>query len=477
MKKNHIILYCISIVIQCIIIICSAFNFINISFAMILIGAIYNLIMLKYTIGNYSNIIILFYVFHILYGISGPFAEMYGEGLPEIFGEEYDFGAFFIAYAIATIALTIGIMITNIKKKENQKFKCIEEVYINKKYYLSWSFALALISSIFEIINFFRVGGVSTLLKGKAYYQEAISNLSLALPSNIIITVAIAIFSLYIFSIYKKEKKLKIKYIFGFIVELLQYLTITILLGQRGRLLEYLIIIFLAYTYINPMNKIKAKLVVIAICAYILLCFLFANRAIVQLLFTDPDYFFREAFSAERLLPALNPGTNEFGAAFGNFNKFYISESKDYLYGSSYIKGLVIFIPSFLYIGEKPQQITYEFRDKFFPSEAERSSIAGTGFSSILEAYWNFGWVGIFLEYLLIGIILTYLENNVKGKNTLYTLIYFFIGTATIAFHRNALGDVISGRIWQCLIAIFIYICQNKSKCKGENNDKIYKKD
>ena len=467
MKRNNIILCSLSLIIQSIIIICSAFNFIHISLILMVLGAIFNIFTLKSIMNGYSNIIVFFYIFHVLYGISGSIAELYGEGMPEIFGQTYDFGAFFIAHAIATIALLIGVMILNKKTDTGHQFKCIKEVYFNKKYYLICSLVFALITSISEIINLFRVGGISTLLQGKAYYQAAISTISLSIPSHAIASVAIAIFSLYIFSIYKEEKRIKIKDILLFIILIIPYMAITILLGQRGKLLEYLMIVFLVYTYISPLTKIKAKFIFLVLIAYILLCFLYANRAIVQFLFTDPDYFWKEAFSAERLVPALNPGTNEFGAAFGNFNKFYISENKSYLYGSSYIKGLVICIPSFLYIGEKPQQITYEFRDKFFPMEAKRSSIAGTGFSSILEAYWNFGWIGIFFEYLLIGIILAYVENKMRGKNTLCMLIYLFIGTAVISFHRKALGDVIAGLVWQCLISAFIYIGQNKSEIQG----------
>ena len=73
----------------------------------------------------------------------------------------------------------------------------------------------------------------------------------------------------------------------------------------------------------------------------------------------------------------------------------------EFKYGESYVKGLLITIPSFLYPWEKPQQITYEFRDKYFAEEAKRSSIAGTAFSSIMESYWNFGYVGIVIMYII----------------------------------------------------------------------------
>ena len=134
--------------------------------------------------------------------------------------------------------------------------------------------------------------------------------------------------------------------------------------------------------------------------------FIYANRAIIVLLRDDPEEFFEEAFSQNRITQALNPSTNEFGVGFANFNELYVSENYEFLFGKSYLQGFLITFPSFIYIGEKPQQITYVFRDTYFYSESLRSSIAGTGFSSILEAYWNFGFPGVLFMYIIFGYII-----------------------------------------------------------------------
>jgi oligosaccharide repeat unit polymerase len=74
----------------------------------------------------------------------------------------------------------------------------------------------------------------------------------------------------------------------------------------------------------------------------------------------------------------------------------------EYLFGRSYVDGLTIPIPRLIW-PEKPVSVTYQFRDEYFPAERERGTIAGTGFSSILEAYMNFGVAGIVAVYLLLG--------------------------------------------------------------------------
>lgn len=127
-----------------------------------------------------------------------------------------------------------------------------------------------------------------------------------------------------------------------------------------------------------------------------------------------------------------------------------------YKYGETYVKGLLLCVPSFLYPGEKPQQITYEFRDKYFASEASRSSIAGTAFSSIMEAQWNFGYIGIVIMYIIYGYTIKHIENKIKYKNIFNAVIYLCIAPCIIRFHRSALGDIVSYIILMWIIGLFL---------------------
>ena len=186
--------------------------------------------------------------------------------------------------------------------------------------------------------------------------------------------------------------------------------------------------------------------------------FLYANRAIVGLLQTNPQLFFEKAFSSERIVSALNPGSNEFGAAYGNFNRFITSGDYEFKYGETYLRGLVLPIPTFLYPGEKPKQITYIFRDRYFASEAKRSAIAGTGFSAILEAYWNFGYIGILIMYCIYGLLISTLEKKKYSSNILSPIIYIYSSSVLISFSRTAFGDIFSTLIMKAIVLTLLFV-------------------
>jgi hypothetical protein len=151
----------------------------------------------------------------------------------------------------------------------------------------------------------------------------------------------------------------------------------------------------------------------VLLITYVILASLFAWRPLIPLLYSgDTTLFVEKAFEKERIVSALIPGNNEFGAAFGNFSEYYKFNKKPVYFGETYLRGMSTIIPSWLYPGTKPKSITYEFRDSFFPSEAQRGAIAGTGFSGLLESYMNFGLIGPFLIYSAIGYLLICLEKN-----------------------------------------------------------------
>ncbi len=174
----------------------------------------------------------------------------------------------------------------------------------------------------------------------------------------------------------------------------------------------------------------------------------------------DPALFIKMAFQEERLVDALNPGANEFGAAFGNFSDYYKHYENDFSpkLGCSYIKGLVIPIPSFIYPGDKPKQVTYEFRDDIFPSEARRGRIAGTGFSSILEAYMNFKFIGVLFVYFLVGYGLQKIDKDYKYKSIYFVILYTSSISQAINFHRSAFGTIYSNIIIRMLIILPIML-------------------
>lgn len=387
-------------------------SFTNLNLLLSIFCSILLIMAIKNISGNYINMSLFFIAFSVLYGLSGPINALWGGGLHSIFSTPYFIDEFLIAYSIANIGFICGIVTYNLagnkKQYDNEKNSSLEIVMKNSNKILNISFILTVIGAIFELVNFIRIGDFKVLFYGKAIYQELSSQLVITLPSETIMVIAFSFIGLYLgmFFYLNNEVPTRIKWKLLVIILLSSpFLLINILLGKRGILLSLFLCILVGATYFKPIKNLNLKFLVILLIVYVFLSFLYANRAIVSLIKENPSLFIERAFSKDRLIPALNPGGNEFGAAFGNFSEYY----KKYGYnfepklGITYIKGLAVPIPSFVYPCNKPKQITYEFRDEFFPSEARRSSIAGTGFSSILEAYINFKYVGIFFVYFIVG--------------------------------------------------------------------------
>ena len=160
----------------------------------------------------------------------------------------------------------------------------------------------------------------------------------------------------------------------------------------------------------------------------------------------------------DRIARALVPSQNEFGVAFGNFNEYFSSNSGWLRWGTTYLRSVLLFIPSWLYPGEKPLQVVYEFRSIYFPSEISRGATAGTGFSFLLEAYMNFGAIGILIVYFIVGTVFAGLENlrRTKWNRPMFIAMYLSVVSVIPTFQRNAFGDIFSNLVLYVLIAFLV---------------------
>lgn len=437
MKNKNIVTMIINIIINLMVIGLSANYKLEVSLILTIIS---NLILLYNTISifkDFKHILFVFITFFMLYGISGPVNVFWGTGLPKVFKNYNNILPFMIILSIANIAINIGILTSNriITKERNHK-----KIIIRKKY-LNYGILLLSLASIMEIINLYRIGGPSILFSGKAIYQAKISNLYLALPSNIIGIIGTSIFALSLKSI--DDEKIK-KVIFLAILLHLPYIIILMILGKRGVILSELIIFLIAYTFENPIRRINRKQIKYLIVIYIFLSFLYINRGISFLIKENPKLYFEKLLETERIISGLNPGSNEFGAAYGNFSEFYEKYEYDFTpeLGKTYFNGLVLPIPRFIYPGTKPQQLVYKFRDEFFYAESYRSSIASTGYSSLLEAYLNFKYIGIFIVYYSVTKLLIYIDNVWRHTNIFTMIVYSSSFPLVRTFHRSDFGTV-----------------------------------
>lgn len=464
MNQKNIISSILLIIICILSIFMSTNEMVNTALILTICTSILMIFWAKTTNGDYTNITVFFTAFSMLYGVSGPINAEWAKGLYPLFSRPYQTNQYLISFNLANIGLIIGIVAFNLifNSSSHQNSRSTEVTSTFEKYKIKLykiSILLAFVASISEVINLIRIGGISVLFSGKAVYQSLSSELTLTLPSSDFMIVAFSFFGLFLGVSYENRKSLKgVKSnILKFSIVSFPFILLYTILGQRGILLTLFIGILIGITYYNPIKKIKPRLVVISLVFYVFLSFLFANRSNMYLIMEDFGYLIETAFEKERIVEALNPGGNEFGAAFGNYSEFYLKHGNkfDAMLGETYIKGLVMPIPSFFYPGEKPQQITYQFRDEFFASEANRGRIAGTAFSSVIEAYMNFKHLGVLMVYFFIGMILQFFDKKYKYKNLITSLTYISLISTTVIFHRSAFGDVFSIFVLRIVIIFF----------------------
>ena len=406
--------------------------------------------------GSYANVLMIFLGFSLVYGLSGPWNALYGKGLPSLFSRPYETAAYLSHYSLAVGGMALGIVLSAVLPlRGNHR----DPLPIHHEVLAGLAVLFAFLASLFECVNFFRVGGVSILGQGKAIYQSAVTALPYTLPSYEISLLAFGLVSLA--CAVSGQKKASFRplygYVLSFILTILPLFLITGVLGLRGPLVAWFLIVLVGITYFHPIRQLSGRFVLVLLAVYVGMSFLIATRPLISgaVLTGEVEAFFPKAFSSERIFKFMNPGRNEFGAAFGNFSEYVKSGDTTLRWGKTYVTALAVPVPSFLYPGEKPRQITYEFRDRFFPQEGTRGRIAGTAFSPVLEAYMNFGTAGVPCIYFLMGMALVFLE---RARNILQpsaiALIYLFMVPLAQNFHRSSFGSVVNTVFWTITLTL-----------------------
>ena len=408
---------------------------------------------------QFFSLTLIFWLFSALYGLSTPILIIRGEELPAVFAFgnlAENVNPFLVAYSLSCIGFILGFISNksfDIRNKQRQ------EINLNENIVKTCIYISAVFASLFEVINMLRIGGVSMLLLGKGVYQSLVGDLFLTLPSESMCIVCGMFFGMHYG--YKKSKNEKAKYMIRkTIILLIPFLFCKIILGQRGVLVSTALLFLASYTVFCSIKRITVKNIITILAMYLFLIFLYTNRSIVGLLMTNPSEFMDKAFNLERLSANINPANNEFGAAFGNFCVFFEKYGMNFekYYGLTYLEGVLVPIPSFLFLGGKPLAITYVFRDEFFSSWATYSRIASTGFSSILEAYINGGFIGVVIVYAVIGKLIYSFDrlrlHYVGFKGIILTSL---LVPTCMDFSRNSFGGTFGVYIWNCIFALSIY--------------------
>ncbi len=413
-------------------------------------------IIYAYNITRYiGNYIILFIIFHVLYGLAGPLNDMLGLGLPTRFGVTESAPSSFVRQQILSIGsfiCVISVLGMYIKPS------CVRApiAIVSGRILFRMAVLLALIATVFYVINAYRIGGIAAVFSGKAAFQSDLGSISFTLPHHIVANISFAMMTSYIIGGYSISKFRDISiYILSISVVLFSY----VILGQRGPMLGWLVMIFVVY-YSYNVYRFKVSHIWMGITVYAVLSLSFAIRSVLPYAVStgDIEAIWRIGLREENIIRSINPGTNEFGAAYGNYSAFVNDKNIEYpQYGLTYIEALAVPIPGFIYPGEKPKQITYEFRDSYFPMFGDAGRIAGSGFSSILEAYINFGRLGSVIVYGVIGILIVLIEHKKKRLGMLGMVNYVSMSPLLQSFHRSAWGLVLGNVFW--LLVMNIAVC------------------
>ena len=380
-----------------------------------------------------NSIFFLFILFFGLYGYSVPISILFGLDIgwhkvaKFYYWDKIDSSlfSFLISNQIALSALVLA-------NEALRKLNVLRTKQHSHKFsFFTLSILTALLTSIFEFINFARVGGFSAVKKGKAFYQSSVNDLVLNVPTEGYFYVALAFFTL---SIVRNETSFKDwNRWFKFILSVSFFVLLNVLIGERGSLVFGMGVLFLGFT-----SQIKLKKFRFSLLIFLGIMYLLFN---VMTILREPNKSFNgvQSFIEEngKLLSRLmNPANTEFGSAAFNYRVF-ISEDFEYRLGSSYIEGVLSPIPTYVY-RNKPQSISYEYRDKFNSDRKAQGSIAGTGFSSLLEAYVNFGYFGPFVVYFFLGAVLVLLELY-RNTGRLFVDVFYLISFSIfMIFSRSA---------------------------------------
>lgn len=401
--------------------------------------------------GSWLTLSHAFVLFFALYTLSGPYEILYGSGQIAPFSPPFAMANWLADASVGIIAFSLGIFLVRLLLPIRESSRIAMPAKPHPHFF---AVVLMLMATSSELINLARVG-TSALLAGKAVYQSEVSELTLTLPSSIFALLAFGFLGL---GLAKRPIRKTLALLSYFLIIALPLLIIHLLLGQRLELAMYLIALGLGRYYYHPLTRFPTRVLLIGLLIYLIFAPLYAFRWAFPLLISGEEISLAQD-SQRLVLSSLNPALNEFGAPFGNYSTFMQRDDFELLWGKSYLMDLTVAIPSFLYPGEKPQSILYEFRDTFFSDWAKNSTIAGTAFSSLLEARWNFGDLGPLIVFFSYGLLLGMLERlRLQTHSLWFASFYTSFSMFVLIVHRSSTGGTLSAYFWVILLIAGMYV-------------------
>jgi hypothetical protein len=422
---------------------------------------------------RWDSLLVIFVLFHILYGIVAPISVALGGRLPDIFATPVQISEFLRLYGMATAGVALAVAVGAAWRPSPVRLAQARPAVDVPPWV---PVAIGVAATLGEVVNLVRTGGAATLIAGKAAYQSAVTDLPFTVPTQQLIAIAIATACVAFGR--AQSQRTTVRWWAALIFAILPVVVEWALLGRRGPLLTAGVVFLLGMRWSMPIQRMRWRHVLLGIVVYLGMAFLHVNRAVVGRVILDGDItlLVDRLRDADRLEYAMNPSSNEFGAPLGNTSEVFLrGGATSWFQGNSYLVGLTLPIPGFLYPGQKPTQVSFAFRDRYFGSESEYGTVSGTGFSSILEAYLNFGLLGPLAVYLVVGMLLVasdqYRNHGAIGWRSVLLLA---MSPALVIFHRSAFADaVIAPLVNDLLVLVPLYMVWHRRARKPLRREEV----
>jgi len=405
-------------------------------------------------LGYWNSLIMLFWFAHTAYGIAGPLVWYISpEDIP--LHREILYTDVYIAfYSLSSIGFTLGVLLQRIAVKTRMP-NCSRSDSASNFALRAASILVLLVGLANELNKSRSPEYYVTLMLGKGLHGTLQVPTDVFFSNLVLVSVALLGFSLR-GTIARTDSK------FWFLIIWLALfspiIAVHLLVGERGFLIFSLFVFVFSFYFDKIFPNLSRKAVFLMLLIYVFSVLIFSARSMTGSLILgeiDIKEYSRDTYENFKRL-FLNPASIEFGATFVNFNVFYKSSNFISLYyGETYIRGFSSLVSHF-YDKQRKPNIVEEFHYMFYPEIIERG--AGFAFSSILEAYWNFGSIGIFGVYLLFGLMLSLLEAYVRCRSfSALSLFYVMLVPTVLRIHRTNFGLA----LWfiPLLAALVGYMC------------------
>lgn len=414
------------------------------------------------------SLISLFLIVFALYGFSIPWSIVFDLNIGEyrknylLQWDKIDYTL--LVFSLANhIALCGMYLVFSLRKLPKSFCIGIANIRFNSKVKRLFYFSLML-SFIFELINFVRVGGSTTLFEGKLVYQSALSDMGMVLPSELFFYISTSLFAIML----KMKSNARLSVILFFIFNGF-YIINNLIIGERGTIVNAIFMFVICYFWDTNVKSIKFKSVLFVTLAYLLLIVITVSRN-----FFDDD---SKIFSLNNIVKyttdnietfefALNPANSEFCTSALNFRVFVEKKTDvDFMYGATYVHFITQLLPKSINPFYSPS-LTIQFRDQFFSERGDKGSSGGTAYSSLMEAYMNLGFLGCFIFYAIIFFLLLKLETlKATNNNLVFILFYVLCFELILLFNRSAFEYILIKLIGY-LFAIYFLLFISKLKIK-----------